>query len=65
MMLLNKIFFVLLCCCPGLSAAEWDDIKTQYKTCSLLAGLGQGNGLGDPNEWNNAEGLPATEAELS
>jgi DNA-binding beta-propeller fold protein YncE len=64
-MLLKKIFPALLSCGLCAAAAEWDDIKTQYKTCSLLAGLGQGNGLGDPNEWNNAEGLPATEAELS
>lgn len=47
------------------TAAEWDDIKAQYKTCTLVAGLGQANGDNNPNEWNNAEGLAATNAELS
>ncbi|HWB04767.1 MAG TPA: hypothetical protein VG796_17190 [Verrucomicrobiales bacterium] len=54
-----------LCLCFRATGSDWDDIKTQYKTCILIAGLGRGNGLGDPNEWNDADGLPATQAELS
>ena len=47
------------------SATEWQDLKAQYQSCTLVAGLGAGNGLDNPNEWNNAEGLAATSAELS
>jgi hypothetical protein len=51
--------------CWAAVASEWGDIKDQYKTCILLGGLGEGNGLDNPNEWNNAEGLSALNAELS
>ncbi len=49
----------------ALSATEWQDLQAQYQRCTLVAGLGEGNGLDNPNEWNNAEGLAATSAELS
>ena len=55
----------LRCLSLPVIATEWQDLKAQYETCILVAGLGAGNGLNDPNEWNNAEGLPATSAELS
>lgn len=56
----------VLCCLQGtVTATEWQDLKAQYKTCTLIGGLGAGDGLENPNEWNNAEGLPATSAELS
>jgi hypothetical protein len=53
------------CLCLNATATEWDDIKAQYQTCTLIGGLGQGDGLDNPNEWNNAEGLSALNAELS
>jgi streptogramin lyase len=65
--MMRHLCVVAACCClcfPA-TATEWDDIKTQYKTCITVAGLGQGNGLDNPNEWNNAEGLSALNAELS
>ncbi len=46
-------------------ASEWGDIKDQYKTAITVAGLGQANGDNNPDEWNDAEGLPALQAELS
>lgn len=58
----------LVCLClpvARLSAAEWDDLKARYRFCTVLAGLGAANGSNNPNEWNNAEGLPALNAELS
>ncbi|HWB04768.1 MAG TPA: hypothetical protein VG796_17195 [Verrucomicrobiales bacterium] len=56
---------VLLCLRLAAGATEWDDIKAQYTTGTLLAGLGAANGDLNPNEWNNAEGLAAVNAELS
>jgi hypothetical protein len=51
--------------CLDAKATEWDDIKSQYKQCTLVGGLGEGNGIDNPNEWNNAEGLSALNAEFS
>ena len=53
------------CLCLTATATEWDDIKAQYQNCTLIGGLGQGDGVDNPNEWNNAEGLSARNAELS
>ncbi len=55
----------ILCLPFTTCATEWQDLKAQYSNCTLVAGLGAGDGLDNPNEWNNAEGLPATSAELS
>jgi hypothetical protein len=55
----------LSCLRSAVSAAEWQDLQAQYQTVTVLGGLGQGNGPMNPNEWNNAEGLSATLAELS
>lgn len=46
-------------------AAEWDDLRAQYQTVSVIGGAGFASGDNNPNEWNNAEGLSATLAELS
>jgi hypothetical protein len=53
------------CLCLTAAATEWQDLTAQYQTVSVIGGLGQGNGPNNPNEWNNAEGLSATLAELS
>jgi hypothetical protein len=65
--MMRPLFFLaaLPCLCFRASATEWQDLTAQYQTVSVLGGLGQGNGPNNPNEWNNAEGLPATLAELS
>ncbi len=60
-----RIIAAILCLPFTASATEWQDLKAHYKTCTLVAGLGKGDGLDNPNEWNNAEGQPATSAELS
>ncbi len=62
---ISGIFSALFILTAGLPASEWQDIKDQYKMCSVVGGLGEANGTDNPNEWNNAEGLAATSAELS
>ncbi len=46
-------------------AAEWDEIRAQYQTVSVVGGLGVASGDNNPNEWNGAEGGSALAAELS
>jgi len=48
---------------PSLAQTNWEQTIGQYSTVSIIAGAGAVN-LG-ANEWNNADGLPATQAELS
>lgn len=60
-----SLFPALACLCIPVFADEWDQLKSQYATVSVLGGLGAANGDNNPNEWNDAEGLPALEAELS
>lgn len=60
-----RVLSALLWLALPAAATEWQDLKAQYKTCTVIAGLGGGNGIDNPNEWNDAEGLPATDAELS
>lgn len=43
---------------------NWEQTIGQYSTVSIIAGAGAVNS-GGSNEWNNADGLPATQAELS
>jgi hypothetical protein len=47
------------------SAAEWDDLKAQYQTVTVVGGAGLLSGDNNPNEWNAVEGLNALSAELS
>lgn len=42
---------------------NWEQTIGQYSTVSIIAGAGAVNN--GSNEWNNADGLPATQAELS
>jgi len=55
----------LLCLFASARGTEWDDLRAQYQTCTVLGGLGAASGDFNPNEWNNAEGLSALAAELS
>ncbi len=65
--MLRTLFLLtaLSCPCAAVRAAEWQDLLAQYQTVTVVGGLGAGNGPDNPNEWNYAEGLPATQAELS
>lgn len=49
---------------PALHAQDWDVIKASYTEIEWIAGL-SGESPDNGNEWNNAEGKPAKEAELS
>ncbi len=56
---------LLLCLLSPAPATEWDDLRAQFQFCTVAAGLGVAGANGNPNEWNNAEGLSAQVAELS
>ena len=55
----------LLCLTLSARATEWDDLRAQYQSTTVAGGLGALGANGNPNEWNNAEGLHALSAELS
>jgi hypothetical protein len=61
---LTLLLFPVLVTLPAF-AAEWDDLRAQYQTVSVVAGLGVANGDNNPNEWNAVEGQSALAAELS
>jgi len=56
---------VTACLLVPATAAEWDDLRAQYQTVSVVGGLGVASGDNNPNEWNAAEGQSALAAELS
>jgi hypothetical protein len=49
---------------PSIHASDWPQIVASYQQMEWIAGLG-GESPDNGNEWNGAEGLPATQAELS
>lgn len=66
--LMNRLLYasaLLAVLCPTAPATEWQDLKAQYQVVTVIGGAALANGDNNPNEWNNAEGQPATAAELS
>lgn len=64
-MIHRACLLVVLPCLHNAIATDWPGLQTQYQTCTVIAGLGAANGDNNPNEWNNAEGQLAVNAELS